>query len=240
MSFPLSIAAGKQATFNVIFTPKTVGALTGNVSVVSDASSTPSTVSLSGTGTAATALLTTSTNSLSFGTITIGKSSVLSVTLTNAGNSSITVSKVTASGANYAASGVSAGLVLTPGQSATLEETFTPTAAASEAGSVAVASNASNSPAAISLSGAGTQTAAHSVSLNWTPSTSVVAGYDVFRSQASGGPYTKLDSSAVAADSYVDTTVQSGQTYYYVVASVTSAGVESADSTQASATIPTP
>jgi fibronectin type 3 domain-containing protein len=67
-----------------------------------------------------------------------------------------------------------------------------------------------------------------------------VAGYDVYRSEVSGGPYSKLDSSIVAADSYNDASVQAGLTYYYVVKSVTSAGVQSADSAQTSAAIPTP
>jgi bacillopeptidase F len=107
-------------------------------------------------------------------------------------------------------------------------------------GSVTVASNATNSPATFSLSGVGTQTVSHSVALTWIPSASTVAGYNVYRSQVSGGPYTKLTSSLVAADSYNDSSVQSGLTYYYVATSVTSSGVESADSTQTSATIPTP
>ena len=237
-SFPMMIEAGKQFTFNVVFAPKAAGALAGDVAVVSDLSSTPSMVSVTGTGMAATSLLTTTTSSLSFGSVTIGKSSVLSVTLTNAGNSDVTVSKVSASGAGYSQSGVSAGLILAPGQSATLDETFIPASAGNFAGSVAVVSNATNSPATISLSGAGTQSAAHSVELAWTASTSAVAGYDVFRSVVSGGPYAKLDSSTVTADSFTDSTVQAGQTYYYVVTSVSSSGVESADSLQAAATVP--
>jgi hypothetical protein len=168
----------------------------------------------------------------------IGKSNSLTVTLTNSGNSNVTVSKVSTSGATYSTSGVSAGLILAPGQSATLDATFAPAAAGSLPGSVTVASNATNSPATISLSGAGTQTASPSVSLSWTPSTSTVAGYNVYRSEVSGGPYSRLDSSIVAADSYTDSTVQAGLTYYYVLTSVTSAGVESADSTQTAATIP--
>jgi fibronectin type 3 domain-containing protein len=67
-----------------------------------------------------------------------------------------------------------------------------------------------------------------------------VAGYDVFRSEVSGGPYSKLDANLVASDTYVDTTVLAGLTYYYVVTSVTSSGVQSANSAQASATVPTP
>ena len=38
ISLPLTIAAGKQVTFNVVFSPKTPGPLSGNVSVVSDVS----------------------------------------------------------------------------------------------------------------------------------------------------------------------------------------------------------
>jgi len=244
ISLPLVIGAGKQSTFDVVFSPKTAGALSGNVSVVSDLSSSPSTVSLSGTGMAATALLTMSAPSLNFGNVAVGKSSALSVILTNSGNSNVTVSKVSVSSARYSVSGVSAGLILSPGQSATLDATFSPVASGSLPGTVTVTSNATNSPATISLAGDGaatsSQAASHSVSLTWSPSPSAVAGYDIYRSEVSGGPYTKLDSSIVAADSYTDSTVQAGLTYYYVVTSVTSAGVQSADSAQTSATIPTP
>jgi hypothetical protein len=238
ITLPLTIAAGSQSTFNVVFSPKAPGALSGTVSVVSDLSATAIPVSLSGIGTVATATLTTSTSTLAFGTVTDGQNSLLPVVLTNSGNSSITISGVTGPGAPYTTSGVSAGLILTPGQSATLNVTFAPTAAGSDPGTVAVASNATNSPDNITLSGTGSTTTTPSVSLTWTPSVSVVAGYNVYRSQTSGGPYTKLDSSIVAADAYTDTAVQSAQTYYYVVTSVTSSGVESADSTQVSATTP--
>jgi hypothetical protein len=164
----------------------------------------------------------------------------LGVTLTNAGNSNVTISKVGAAGTGYTASGVSAGLILTPGQSVALDETFLPATSGNFAGTVSIASNATNSPANISLSGSGSTSVSHAIDLSWTASTSTVAGYDVFRSDISGGPYAKLDSSAVTATSYSDTSVQSGKTYYYVVAAVSAAGVESADSVQAFATVPTP
>jgi hypothetical protein len=177
---------------------------------------------------------------LNFGSVAIGKSSVLGVTLTNSGNSNVTISKVGVSGAGYSASGVSAGLILTPGQSATLDETFLPVASGRFSGTVTVVSNASNSPATISASGSGSTSVSHSIDLAWTASTSTVEGYDVFRSEVSGGPYAKLDSSVVTSTSFIDANVQAGKTYYYVVAAVSSAGVESADSAQASATVPTP
>jgi fibronectin type 3 domain-containing protein len=78
------------------------------------------------------------------------------------------------------------------------------------------------------------------VTLDWTSSTSAVIGYNVYRGTVSGGPYTQLNSSLVTTKQYQDSSVQSGQTYYYVVTAVDSSHVESANSNQVSATIPTP
>jgi hypothetical protein len=81
----------------------------------------------------------------------------------------------------------------------------------------------------------------HSATLSWSASVSSnVAGYYVFRSTTSGGPYTQMTPSLVSGMSYTDSTVQAGQTYYYVLTAVTSSGIQSAYSTQVSGTIPTP
>jgi hypothetical protein len=181
-----------------------------------------------------------STTSLNFNNVNVGSNSTLSVNLTNSGSSNITVSSVTISGAGFTATGVSNGQIITPGEMVTLNVTFAPAATGSVTGSVTVASNASNSPASISLSGTGVQIVSHSATLNWTASTSTVIGYDVYRGTVSGGPYTLLNSSVVAATQYVDSTVSAGQTYYYVVTAVASGGVQSVYSNETSATIPTP
>jgi fibronectin type 3 domain-containing protein len=78
----------------------------------------------------------------------------------------------------------------------------------------------------------------HSVALTWTASTSMVSGYNIYRSTVSGSGYTKLNPAVVGTTSYDDTSVQTGTTYYYVTTSVDSGGDESAFSNQASATIP--
>jgi hypothetical protein len=78
----------------------------------------------------------------------------------------------------------------------------------------------------------------HSVMLTWSPSSSTVSGYNVYRSTVSGSGYTKLNSGLVGGTNYDDTSVQSGITYYYVTTSVGSGGDESANSNQATATIP--
>jgi fibronectin type 3 domain-containing protein len=89
------------------------------------------------------------------------------------------------------------------------------------------------------MSGEGIDASSHSVTLSWTSSSSAVIGYDVYRSEVSGGPYTKLDTSVITTTTYTDADVQAGMTYYYVVTSATASGVQSADSAQISATIPT-
>ncbi len=177
---------------------------------------------------------------LSFGNVNISSSSSLGVTFTNSGSSNITISNVTISGPGFTASGVSAGLIVTSGQIVTLNVTFAPAATGSATGSVSVVSNASNSPASITLTGIGVAPISHSGTLTWNASTSTVIGYDVYRGTASGGPYTKINSLVDATTTFTDTTVQAGQTYYWVVTAVNSSNVQSTYSNQASGTIPTP
>src|SRR5579875_1578190 len=94
-----------------------------------------------------------------------------------------------------------------------------------------------------SIIGGGTlsSTPTHSVTLTWVASpSSGVIGYNIYRSQTSVGPYTKLNNTVIAGTSYSDITVSAGQTYYYVATTVGQGSVESAYSSQVSALIPTP
>jgi hypothetical protein len=80
---------------------------------------------------------------------------------------------------------------------------------------------------------------AFSASLSWTASTSSdVTGYNIYRSTLSGGSYTKINSSLVPGLTYTDSSVASGQTYYYLTTSVDSTGGESLNSNQVQAVIP--
>ena len=80
---------------------------------------------------------------------------------------------------------------------------------------------------------------AHDVTLNWNASVSSgVAGYNVYRGSVSGGPYARMNSSAVTITSYNDNAVQPGQTYFYVVTSISLNNVESSFSNEVMAPIP--
>src|SRR5437773_889263 len=67
----------------------------------------------------------------------------------------------------------------------------------------------------------------HTVALSWIASTSVVSGYNVYRSIVSGSGYVRINSLLVSAFVYTDTSVQSGTTYYYVTTAVDANGNES-------------
>jgi len=99
-------------------------------------------------------LLSANPTNLSFGNVSTGSQRTLTVSLSSS-NGNVTIGNVSVSGAGFSASGVPAGQVLIPGQTATLNVTFAPTSIASATGTVTVTSTASNSPTAISLSGTG-------------------------------------------------------------------------------------
>jgi hypothetical protein len=235
-TLPLNVNAGQQTTITVVFLPTVVGTVPGNISIVSNAPTSPTSVGLSGTAVAATLTLGINPTSLSFGNVTTGTSSVAqNVTITNTGNSSVTISQINLS-ADYSMTGGSAPVTLTPSQNLTLSVRFSPATAVTVNGSISIVSNASGSPAMVTLSGTGI--VQHSVALAWNASTSTVAGYNVYRSTVSGGPYTKINPSLVVVLSYTDLTVQSGTTYFYVTTAVDSSGNESIYSNEASASIP--
>jgi hypothetical protein len=76
------------------------------------------------------------------------------------------------------------------------------------------------------------------VILNWVASTSAdVIGYNVYRATTPGAYTTPLNSLPISAITYTDSTVQAGQTYYYVVRAQNGSG-ESANSNEAQAIVP--
>jgi fibronectin type 3 domain-containing protein len=65
-----------------------------------------------------------------------------------------------------------------------------------------------------------------------------VVGYNVYRRGTSG--VLKLNLEPVTGTSYVDRTVQPGQTYFYVTKAVNARGTESSTSNEVRADIPSP
>jgi len=159
LSLPMTVAAGGSGTITVDFVPTASGSVTGNLSLVSNAPTSPTGIALSGTGTVQTGQLSANPSSLNLGTEAVGStSSKQNVTLTNSSTASITISTITVSGP-FAFSGATLPATLNPSSSLTLSVTFTPTVSGATTGTLAVTSNSGNSPTTVTLAGTGTSSA---------------------------------------------------------------------------------
>jgi len=237
-----SVAANGNCVIKVTFTPRILGADNGTLSVTDTASNSPQTASLTGTGTGAVASL--SPSSLSFASQPVETTSAgQAITLTNTGNLTLTLNTTSlhlaGTNAGDFAQNNTCTLPVAAGGNCTIAILFTPSATGPRAASLTITDNASGSPQSVSLSGTGT----HDVILSWTPSaTPGVAGYYVYRGMASHGESaTPLNSTPIFGTTYTDVDVNAGKTYYYVVSAVASNDViQSANSTEVSATVPSP
>ena len=116
-------------------------------------------------GTVEGTLSATPTN-LSFETVAVGQTTSTTTILSNSSNTSVTISQANSNNSSFQTSGISFPLTLNAGQSATLTVSFAPTAAGAQSGTIAVASNASNTP---NIAATGTaQAAVPAVSLSPT------------------------------------------------------------------------
>ena len=88
------------------------------------------------------------------------------------------------------------------------------------------------------LSGLQTSAKPHTVTLTWKASPSHVPGYNVYRKSKSETDYRKINPSLVQGLKYIDSSVESGATYHYVVRAVDAEGHESANSQEFTVVIP--
>jgi hypothetical protein len=161
----LEIAPGANANVNVRFTPSDIGNRTGTLSISSDAPGSPTTVSLSGLGTAARV---GPLSPVTFGNqlITVPATSKAgSLTISNTGNMNLLITNLSIGGTNPGDFSFGAGFILpTPGTpitvaantSTTIPLLFTPVAAGNRSATLSITDNASGSPHSATLSGIGT------------------------------------------------------------------------------------
>jgi len=236
---PVTLSPGQSFTFSVTFAPlsSSTGTINGALSISSNAANSSLSIPLSGS-TVTPGQLAVSPTSINFGNVTVGSSQKQSATL-SASNGSVTVSSAGMTGTEFSLSGISFPLTIASGQSVSFGVTFAPKVSGSTSATLTFASNAVNGSVAESFSGSGTAPAQHSVTLNWNASSSSnVVGYNIYRSSQSAGPYAKINSVLDPSTTEVDSNVQTGSTYYYVVTAVDSSGRESGYSNQVRAVIP--
>jgi hypothetical protein len=151
-----SVPAKGKCTISVSFTPTATGTRTGTLTVTDNASNSPQTVSLTGTGVAQVVL---SPTSLTFAAQKVGTTSgAKTVTLTNNLTTTLTITSITFTGANpgdFASPTNTCGGSLAAKATCKINVTFTPTAKGARTATTDVNDSANNSPQTVSLAGTG-------------------------------------------------------------------------------------
>jgi len=173
-----------------------------------------------------------------FGKVQIGSSESFNIRLRNSGSSSLTITADSVQGGEFSVGTFPLPETLNPGASVELPVIFTPTASGHSVGSVTLADTGEDPQLTVKLAGTGVGQTSHSVALSWQPGDDNYVGFNIYRSTADGGPYTKINSTLDSSPSYTDSSVQDGMTYYYAATEVNAEGQESAYSNIAEAQIP--
>ena len=166
-----SLPSGSFVNVTVTFSPISVGAYSGNLTVDSDATSGSASLAVSGTGTPAPTRVVSVTGIVAFGPHALGTSTPTNVTISNSGNSDLTVTGITLpAGFSGSFSGT-----IPAGGSTTIVVTFSPTDVTTYSGNLSVASNATSGTGTLALSGTGTPVV-YSVTLDQSNSTPLTLG----------------------------------------------------------------
>jgi Abnormal spindle-like microcephaly-assoc'd, ASPM-SPD-2-Hydin/Beta-propeller repeat len=155
-----SLVAGSSCNISVNFTPASATTFSASLSVADNATGSPQTASLTGTGIASsTPQAVLSPTTLSFPSTTVNSTSAaMSTTLSNPGTAALNITSVTLGGANTADFAITngCGSTLAAGSSCQISATFTPVSVGSFSATITVSDNASGASQTVMLSGTGT------------------------------------------------------------------------------------
>ena len=156
-----SVAAGSKCTITVTFAPAASGSLMAKVSVADNATGSPQSISLTGTGTAPVVKLTPT--SLNFGSTTVGVSAATkTITLSNTGTAALTMGagstpaiSITGNNASSFTQTNKCGASVAAGGNCVITVTFKPTATENLAAVLSITDSASDSAQTAALMGIG-------------------------------------------------------------------------------------
>ena len=160
-----SLAVNANCTISITFDPTATGPLAGSISIADNASTTPQTIALTGTGVIPAVSL--SSTALSYTQSAGSTSATQVVMLTNNGPGTLTIGSIGLTGTNASlfTETNSCGTTVIAEANCTITISFSPTAAGNFGASVAIADNGSPSAQTIALTGTST-TAAPAISLS--------------------------------------------------------------------------
>jgi hypothetical protein len=250
VSVALASNSGSVTVPSSVNVPATANSasFTANVAAVTTAQSATLTATTGSTArivslqlNAIAAELTVNATSISFGNVLLNLPTIQTVTLTSSGTAAVTVGSVAVTGSGFSLSPIVLPIVLNPGKTAIVSVIFLPTIKGSMTGQLTISSNSSkNATMVIPLSG-GVASSSYQVELSWQApeaSTDPISGYRAYRAPSGTTAYALLNSTVDTQTDFVDSTVQSGTSYDYIVTSVDANGNESAPSNAITVSIP--
>ena len=143
-----TLAAGATCVFKVAFTPKSAGALTAAISIMDNATGSPQSLGLAGTGKSSTSapIVSLTPASLSFVITFVGKTaSYQTVTLFNTGSATLNISSFLVTGANALSFGIrdqTCGTTLAASANCTFKVAFNPATTGVLTAAVSITDNA--------------------------------------------------------------------------------------------------
>ena len=171
------LAAGQSCALILTFAPTAAGTRTGTLSVATNATENPLTVTLSGIGQAPNLVATP--GALAFGSISTGASGILPLSLRNTGTSALANLSTALSGpaaADFAVTTPCPSNSLLEDANCTVQITFTPSALGARTATLTLSSSNPSGPVQVALSGTGTQRGGLSLTVNGaTAATAVVS-----------------------------------------------------------------
>jgi len=236
LSHPVTLSPAQSITFTVRYTAASASPGHGALRLESNAAVATPEMSLSAT-TAPQGQLVVTPRTLNFGQVMVGRSRRVSLRFT-ASRAKVVVSSISTGSSEFVLVGLRTPFQIQPGASRTVGLKFIPQTKGVASASLSLASSAASHPS-VTLRGLGVLAARRRVVLEWAASNSSVVGYNVYRSGVPGGPYARINRQTDPRTAFTDNSVAVGETYYYVVTSVDSQGLQSANSNEVEASIPT-
>ncbi len=148
-----SIPPTTTRTFTITFTPTDTSQVVGNLVFTHSATSSPDTVTLSGTGFAINPEFSINRKFIAFDTVHVGKTKTDSVRVVNTGSKTLHIDSVLATNSLFTVTPTGDSLV--PGEQASFFITFAPTNSTPEAGNIIFYHNAPGSPDTVTVTGTG-------------------------------------------------------------------------------------
>ncbi|MEX8510447.1 MAG: choice-of-anchor D domain-containing protein [Leptothrix ochracea] len=199
-----SLAATGSCVISTRFAPTVSGAVSGTLSLVTNAGSSPNTVTLSGTGVAPVVTAPVVSLSPAIGlnfSATVGSPTLAqTVTLTNSGTAVLTINSLSVTNAAFTVSHT-CGTSVAVGASCAINIVFTPAVAGQTPANVVIATNASSTASTVAMVGTGMAVGVPTALLHWDSPVPFSFGTSVAVGTSLSHTFTLSNAGTVAANS---------------------------------------